>query len=164
MAQQSYLVKRQIYFSADTTYVRPGDILVYDEANDGKVSIFRAGTLMGSVRQSITGMKSLLVQEPALIEEIHEEPVVQAPEPKKAEAPKAEPKAEPKPEEKPEETKPVEETKPEEAKTPEPKVLDEGALRNMTKAKLVEYGKTIGLDLDINTKQADLIAAIVEKK
>lgn len=158
MSQKSYLVKRQIYFSNGTTYVRPGDILVYDEANAGKLTIYRGGALIGAVQQTITGIKSLLAQKQfPLIEEITQKAVEVAPPPPppaaKVEVPPAE-------------TKAVEEVKPtvEPSLLPDPVMPNEVDFSTMTKGKIAEYAKSRGFDVNPdNYNKVDLIKIVQER-
>jgi hypothetical protein len=159
MAQKSYLAKRQIYFSIGATYVRPGDILTYEESVS-RMTIFRGGVLVGSVRQTATGIKSLLAQKVPLIEEIRPTPV----------AVKEEPKVDP--------------AVPERyvgheaeylADTQQPQTLDPVVapvpvekpvvLADLTKAKIASHAKTFGLEIDPEAyTKIDLIARVEKHK
>lgn len=159
MAQKSYLAKRQIYFSIGATYVRPGDILTYEESVS-RMTIFRGGVLVGSVRQTATGIKSLLAQKVPLIEEIRPTPV----------AVKEEPKVDP--------------AVPERyvgheaeylADTQQPQTLDPVVapvpvekpvvLADLTKAKIAAHAKTFGLEIDPEAyTKIDLIARVEKHK
>jgi hypothetical protein len=143
MAQKSYLVKRQIYFAIGATYVRPGDILTYEESM-ARMTIFRGGVLVGSVRQTATGIKSLLAQKVPLIEEIKPTLVAMKEEPKVDPAvpdPEAEYLAD----------------------TRQAQTMDPVVLADLTKAKIAAHAKTLGLVIDPEAyTKVDLIA-LVEK-
>jgi hypothetical protein len=147
MAQKSYLAKRQIYFSIGATYVRPGDILTYEESVS-RMTIFRGGVLVGSVRQTATGIKSLLAQKVPLIEEIKPTPVVVKEEPK---------------------VDPAERHEAELADAQQdpvvPPVEKPIVLADLTKAKIAAHAKTFGLEIDPEAyTKIDLIARVEKHK
>jgi hypothetical protein len=187
MSQRSYLVKRQIYFSNGTTYVRPGDILTHDEANAGKVAIYRGGNLIGAVHQTTMGIRSLLAQRVPLIQEIFPDPKPEPgaksfpkqgvkpttlPPPAKVVTPKTEvPKPVVAAVVTPEIKKvvaPIEETSTLVAPvedTPQEKVdsLAEVKLAELTKAQIAEHAQSLGLKLDPNNLNKPAMIAAVEK-
>jgi hypothetical protein len=158
MAQKSYLAKRQIYFSIGATYVRPGDILTYEESVS-RMTIFRGGVLVGSVRQTATGIKSLLAQKVPLIEEI-KPPVVM----------KEEPKVDPAVPERyiGHEAEYLADTQ--QAQTMDPVVVPVPVekpivLADLTKAKIAAHAKTFGLEIDPEAyTKIDLIARVEKHK
>jgi hypothetical protein len=162
MAQKSYLAKRQIYFSIGATYVRPGDILTYEESVS-RMTIFRGGVLVGSVRQTATGIKSLLAQKVPLIEEIKPTPVAPV-------VVKEEPKVDPAVPERyiGHEAEYLADTQ--RAQTMDPVVVPVPVekpivLADLTKAKIAAHAKTFGLEIDPEAyTKIDLIARVEKHK
>jgi hypothetical protein len=69
--QKSYLVKQSVDFGQTSKFlIRPGDILVYDSANQNKVTVYRNGEIMKVLpNQSSGGLSGL--SKSGWITEIH---------------------------------------------------------------------------------------------
>src|SRR5271167_3395682 len=59
--QKSYLVKQSVDFGQVSKFlIRPGDILVFDSANQSKVTVYRSGEIMKVLpNQSLGGLNGL---------------------------------------------------------------------------------------------------------
>lgn len=59
--QKSYLVKQSVDFGQSAKFlIRPGDILVYDSANQNKIVVYRNGEIMKVLaNQSLGGLQGL---------------------------------------------------------------------------------------------------------
>jgi hypothetical protein len=99
--QRSYLVKSPVHFADFGFFVKVGDILVHDTSNANKLTVYRGGEVVKSVKQTALGLAAM--QKSGFIEEVvqHAKTAPKAPQ-KPAEAPKPVPKREdPKPAPKP---------------------------------------------------------------
>ena len=99
--QRSFVAKTTVNFPDFNLYVRMGDILVYNAANDNSLTVYRSGAIIKTIRATSISVAAMIKTK--MIEEvvapapkvIAKKPPVPSPAPKPAPKPKAPPKLRP---------------------------------------------------------------------
>ena len=61
--QRSYLVKSSVNFADHGFFVKVGDILVHDPANNNKLTVYRNGAIVKDVQQTTLGLAAFVKNE-----------------------------------------------------------------------------------------------------
>src|ERR1035437_2185007 len=70
--QKSYLVKSPVHFADFGFFVKVGDILVHDAANNNRLTVYRNGEVVRAVKQTPLGIAAMVKSE--FIQEVVQTP------------------------------------------------------------------------------------------